>query len=168
MQLDEIPTLLPGLNSRDDAGPSSIKESPPDDLISNTSRELSTSLEGHASSSSSGGTESFLSAETSISSTPTSTSTHSMDSSSKNEEGNSFIYIQPGSAEHEAMKESVIDIVRRRLEEWEALGLINGVRNKRNEELGEALNLDLVQTYEEIEKRIKEFIHLDWPQFEKG
>lgn len=36
---------------RDDAGPSSIKESPPDDLISNTSRELSTSLEGHASSS---------------------------------------------------------------------------------------------------------------------
>ncbi|KAL3500181.1 hypothetical protein ACH5RR_039274 [Cinchona calisaya] len=91
-----------------------------------------------------------------------------MDSSSKNEEGNSFIYIQPGSAEHEAMKESVIDIVRRRLEEWEALGLINGVCNKRNEELGEALNLDLVQTYEEMEKRIKEFIHLDWPQFEKA
>lgn len=89
-----------------------------------------------------------------------STSTPGIESSpnnGQNEERYSDTYIQPGSEEHEAMKESFIRIARGKLEEWEASGLIDGLISKKtNEELSQALNIELIQTKEEMNNYIEE------------
>ena len=120
---------------RGDAGPSSIQKSPSDSLIAHASREGDSDK------------ELFFTPRQSVSSpSSSSTSTPGIDSSpnnGQNEERDSFTYIKPGSAAHEAMKESLIRIARGKLEEWEASGLIDGfISKKTNEELSQALNIE--------------------------
>ena len=122
---------------RGDAGPSSIQKYPSDSLIAHASREGDSDK------------ELFCTPRQSVSSaSSSSTSTPGIDSSpnnGQNEEQYSFTYIQPGSEEHEAMKESFIRIARGKLEEWEASGLIDGLISKKtNEEL--PFSLELIQT----------------------
>ena len=66
------------------------------------------------------------------------------------------------------MKESVIRIARGKLEEWEACGQIDGLISKKtNEELSQALNIELVQTKEEMDNFSKELLELDWEKLKK-
>lgn len=54
-------------------------------------------------------------------------------------------------------KESLIRIARGKLEEWEASGKMDGLISKKtNEELSQALNIELIQTKEEINNYIEE------------
>lgn len=66
------------------------------------------------------------------------------------------------------MKESLIlPIVRGKFEEWESIGKMDGHHiEKTNEELAQALKLELVQTKEEMERLSKELLELDWTKFE--
>ena len=85
--------------------------------------------------------EVFFTPRQSVSSaSSSSTSTPNIESCSpnkgQNQEQDYFTYIQPGSEEHEAMKESFIRIARGKLEEWEASALIDGLISKKpNEQL---------------------------------
>lgn len=120
----------------------------------------SDSLIGHASDETNSDREVFYSPQ----SPSTSTSTPGAPNNGENEER---YYIEPGSAAHEAMKESLIRIARGMLAEWEACGLIDGLAfNKTNEELAQALNLELVQTKGEMERLSKELLGLDWAKLE--
>lgn len=127
---------------RGDASPSSIQKSPSDSIISHASREGDSDKEV------------FFTPRQSVSSaSSSSTSTPGIDSNGQNEERDSFTYIKPGSEEHEAMKESFIRIARGKVEEWEASGLIDGLISKTtNEELSKALDIELIQTKEELER----------------
>ncbi|GKV52538.1 hypothetical protein SLEP1_g59116 [Rubroshorea leprosula] len=115
-----------------------------------TPPSLSDSLIAHGSDESNSEKELFFSPRQSVSSaSSSSTSTPGIEGSpnnGENKEQNTFYYIEPGSEEHEAMKESVIRILRGKLEEWEASGDIDGfISKKTNEELADILNLYLVQ-----------------------
>ena len=128
----------------------------------------SDSLIGHASSETDSDKERFFTPPQSVSSaSSSSTSTPGIESApnnGENEERYSFTSIKPGSAAHEAMKESLIRIARGRIEEWEASGKMDGLIS--NEELAQALKLELVQTKEEMERLSKELLGLDWAKFE--
>nr|QFV19620.1 hypothetical protein [Capsicum annuum var. glabriusculum] len=149
--------------------------SPSDSLIGHASSETdsdpaspSDSLIGHASSETDSDKEQFFTPPQSVSSaSSSSTSTPGIESApnnGENEERYSFTSINPGSAAHEAMKESLIRIARGRIEEWEASGKIAGLIS--NEELAQALKLEFVQTREEMERLSKELLGLDWAKFE--
>jgi len=90
----------------------------------------SDSLIGHASSETDSDKEQFFTPPQSVSSaSSSSTSTPGIESApnnGENEDRYSFTFINPGSAAHEAMKESLIRIARGRIEEWEASGKIAG------------------------------------------
>ena len=108
----------------------------------------SDSLIGHASSETDSDKERFFTPPQSVSSaSSSSTSTPGIDSApnnGENEERYSFTYIKPGSAAHEAMKESLIlPILRGKFEEWESIGKMDGHHiEKTNEELAQALKLE--------------------------
>ncbi|GLU24407.1 hypothetical protein SLE2022_403440 [Rubroshorea leprosula] len=128
-----------------------------------TPPSLSDSLIAHGSDESNSEKELFFSPRQSVSSaSSSSTSTPGIEGSpnnGENKEQNTFYYIEPGSEEHEAMKESVIRILRGKLEEWEASGDIDGfISKKTNEELADILNLYLVQSKESMELCIKEIL----------
>ncbi|KAL0903045.1 hypothetical protein M5K25_028254 [Dendrobium thyrsiflorum] len=88
--------------------------------------------------------ERFFTPPQSVSSaSSSSTSTPGIDSASnngENEERYSLTYIKPGSAAHEAMKESfLLTIVRDKFKEWESIGKMDGHHiDKTNEELAQA------------------------------
>ena len=145
---------------RGDAGPSSIEKSPSDSRIAHASREGDSDKEFFFTP-----PQSLSSASSSSTSTP---GIESAPNNGENEERYSFTYIKPGSVQDEEMKEhSIYRIVKGKLEEWSADGKLDGHHSKKtNEELAQALKLDLVQTKEEIEGLSKELHELDWTKFE--